>query len=215
MATQYLDIVNKVLKRLREPQVSTVNENDYSALIGEFVNDAKREVEDSWNWSALRTTLTVTTQANVFNYTLVGSGARMRILSVNDDTNDIEITYNTAKWFDTIYQNSNVVADKPIYYNLNGVSSAGDMQMDLYPPPNGVYALRVNAVVPEATLVNNTDETSLPSELIIAGAMSRAVEERGLDGGNQTAELRFRLMLADYIAIDSGNREDEIIWGAV
>lgn len=55
----YLEIVNKVLRRLREPTVTTVTENSYSALVGEFVNDAKRFVEDSWQWRALHDKLTI------------------------------------------------------------------------------------------------------------------------------------------------------------
>jgi hypothetical protein len=64
----YLQLVNSVLRRLREDEVDTVGQNSYSRLIGEFVNDAKRTVEDAWAWSALRSTLTVTTEADVFNY---------------------------------------------------------------------------------------------------------------------------------------------------
>ena len=44
MAT-YLDVVNNVLRRLREPVVSSVTDTDYSAMLGVFVNDAKREIE--------------------------------------------------------------------------------------------------------------------------------------------------------------------------
>ena len=35
----YLQLVNSVLRRLREEEVSTVSQNSYSKLIGEFVND--------------------------------------------------------------------------------------------------------------------------------------------------------------------------------
>jgi len=74
MAT-YLDVVNTVLRRLREPVVSSVNDTDYSAMLGVFVNDAKREVEDAYDWNALSTTLTAVTTADVFNYVLVGSNS--------------------------------------------------------------------------------------------------------------------------------------------
>ena len=53
----YLECVNRVLRRLRENEVTTVTETPYSKLIGDLVNVVKVEVEDSWNWSALRTTL--------------------------------------------------------------------------------------------------------------------------------------------------------------
>ena len=57
----YLQAVNKVLKRLRENTVSSVDETLYSRLVGEFVNDANRMVEDAWDWSSLRETKVVTT----------------------------------------------------------------------------------------------------------------------------------------------------------
>ena len=53
----YLQLINNVLKRLRESEVDTANETEYSALIGAFVNDAKQIVEASHSWSALRTSI--------------------------------------------------------------------------------------------------------------------------------------------------------------
>ena len=43
----YLEAINSVLRRLREDEVSNALESSYSALIGDFVNDAKRTVENS------------------------------------------------------------------------------------------------------------------------------------------------------------------------
>jgi len=37
----YLEVVNNILKRLRERTVATVNESTYSSLIAVLVNDAK------------------------------------------------------------------------------------------------------------------------------------------------------------------------------
>ena len=51
MAMTYLQLVNKVLVRLREDQVTSVASNDYSLLVGEFVAQAASEVEDAWNWA--------------------------------------------------------------------------------------------------------------------------------------------------------------------
>ena len=46
----YLSLVNDVLVRMREPQVTTVSENNVSALVGKFVNDAKRQVADAYDF---------------------------------------------------------------------------------------------------------------------------------------------------------------------
>ena len=78
----YLEIVNKVLVRLRENEVTSLNESSYSSLIADLVNVVKREVENSWNWHALRTTLSATTVDDLFNYVLVGFGTTSRVLHV-------------------------------------------------------------------------------------------------------------------------------------
>ena len=66
----YLQLVNNILKRLREDEVGSVNENHYSKLVGAFVNDAKRAVEDSWQWHSLLEAVTVTTEAGTASYDL-------------------------------------------------------------------------------------------------------------------------------------------------
>ena len=68
----YLDIVNNVLRRLREDTVTTVSANTYSAMVGDFINDAKQLVENAWDWSNLRSTLTITTAADDYTYSLTG-----------------------------------------------------------------------------------------------------------------------------------------------
>ena len=65
-------------------------------MVGDFVNDAKRSVEDAWDWSALRTTLTITTTADVFNYVLTGSQNRIKALNVINDTANLFMQYQTA-----------------------------------------------------------------------------------------------------------------------
>ena len=52
----YLNIVNNVLRRLREDTVDSVTETTYSTMVGDFVNDAKTLVEQAADWSALRET---------------------------------------------------------------------------------------------------------------------------------------------------------------
>ena len=67
----YIEIVNSVLVRLREEKVDTVNESEYSSLIGQLVNVAKRDVENAYNWEALRNTIHLVTEADTFHYELL------------------------------------------------------------------------------------------------------------------------------------------------
>lgn len=63
MATQ-LAIVNKILRRLRETEVSGVTTGNYSALIATFVNEAKEQLEDMWFWTVNETAIDTTILAD-------------------------------------------------------------------------------------------------------------------------------------------------------
>src|SRR6056297_2843541 len=129
----YLDIVNNILRRLRERTVSTVNETSYSTLIAVLVNDAKEEVENAWQWSALRTTLSATTESGVFNYELNGSRNRLTVLDVVNDTSNFFMEYKSAHEMNDLFLNQTPEQSEPRYYSFNGVSDDGDTQVDLYP----------------------------------------------------------------------------------
>jgi len=208
----YLEIVNKVLKRLREPTVASVSENSYSSLIGDLVNVAKREIEDAWNWSTLRTTLTATTAPDLFNYVLRGAGTRFRVLEIINDTDNVFLYPRDGRWFETNLLMTPVQKGSPLYYNFNGVTSYGDTQVDVFPVPDAVYTLRFNVVMPQDDLTIDTEVVQIPYTLLIEGTLARAIAERGEDGGNQDQEMRYRNMLADLIAIEAGTRPEETTW---
>ena len=208
----YLEIVNKVLLRLRETQVETVAENTYSALVGELVNVTKREIEDSWNWSCLRTTLAATTTAALFNYVLVGAGTRFRVLDVVNDTTNIFLQNKSSGWFEQQLLMATVQTGSPAYYNFNGVDQYGDTQVDVFPVPDAGYDLYFNIVMPQDDFTTDIEEVKIPYTLLIEGTLSRALSERGENGGYQDQEARYRNMLADLIAIEAGSRPEETIW---
>ena len=213
----YLQLVNKVLVRLRESTVDTVAQNPYSALIGEFVNDAKRLVEDAWDWSALRTTLSVTTTSDIFNYVLTGSGNRAKILDVVNDTSNFFMKYQTQHWFNDKFLNSSPAVGSPMYYTFNGVDSNGDTAVDVYPVPNGVLSLRFNCVLRTAELSEDTDEVTIPTLAIIHIAFAMALRERGETGGQSAAEAYSyaQQVLSDAIALDASKHPEETIYAPV
>jgi hypothetical protein len=211
----YLELTNKVLRRLRENEVSSVQETPYSRLIGDLINVVKREVEDAWDWSALRTTLTATTSNGLFNYVLTGSTSRIRVLEAINDTSNWFLQQKSTRWFDQQFLLVNIQTGSPIYYNFNGINSNGDSQIDFFPVPDGVYELRINCVIPQKPLSADSDIILIPAEVVIEGAIARAISERGDDGGSIEQEQRYRYIAADYIAIESQLRLDEVTWGPV
>jgi len=213
----YLQIINAVLRRLRETEVTDVDETDYSKLIGEYVNSVKKEVESAWDWNALRTTLTLNTVASTFNYTLIGSGSRFRLSDVVNDTSNYMMQPRSAQWMNQRFLTVDQQLSTPSFYSFNGVDSNQDSAVDLYPIPDGVYTLRFNVTIPQDDLVSNTDTLLIPSEPVIQGTLARAISERGEDGGRLSNDqyLLYRSALADEIAIEAGRFSDETIWYTV
>jgi len=210
----YLNLVNNVLRRLREDEVASVTDNTYSKMVGDFVNDAKKLVEDSWDWSGLRTTLTVTTTSGIFNYVLTGSQNKIKVLDVINDTSNVFMEYQTAHWFNDKYLNQDPVSGSPDYYTYNGVDSNGDTQVDIYPNPDGVYSLRFNCILRNDELSADTDELVIPSQPVIHMAVALLARERGETGGTSAAEY-FGIAdkyLSDAIALDAQKHPEEVIW---
>lgn len=210
----YISLVNSVLRRLRETEVSSVADNAYSKMVGEFVNDAKRQCEDAYPWNALSDTLTATTATDIFNYVLVGSGQRFRIIDVLNDTSNSTVLNAPTKWMDERFLLSNAQKGSPRYYNFNGTNSNGDTQVDLYPIPDGVYDIRFNVIKPQVPLASDSDVLLIPHEPVVFNATARALAERGEDGGIMSSEMYalYLQSLGDAIAIETGRYVEEQSW---
>ena len=210
----YLQLVNSVLRRLREDQVSTVSQNSYSLLIGEFINDAKRTVEDAYNWTALRKTITVTTSDAAYTYPLVGSQNQATLLSANNQTQKTHMQYRGTDWMNNAYLIETPATGVPQFYNFKGVDTNGDTTVDVYPKPNGVYELGFNVVQRTEAFEEDTDSLLAPSAPVIQVATALGARERGETGGTSAAEL-FAIAdntLADAIALDASQHPEETIW---
>jgi hypothetical protein len=210
----YLETVNDVLIRLRENEVTAVNDTAYSKLIGKYVVDAQRQVEDSYNWNALSNTLTMITLPDLFNAVLVGSGVRFRLIDVIDDTNNRILKYRSSKEMNDLFLNQEQKKGPPEYFNFNGVSPEGDTQVDLYPIPDGNYTVRFNIIQPQDPLQFDSDKLLVPAEPVIFLAYAKALAERGEDGGMSTSEAYqlYQQSLADHISNESNLFEEEFIW---
>lgn len=202
----YLQLVNEVLVRMREPTVSTVNENTVSALVGKFINDTKRYIADSYDWDAFNTSVNVTTTANNGGpYAITGSGLRFKVNNVINTTAYGELTPIARNELDLyMYGAANTQKAAPGNYVLTGVDTNGDTQVSFWPVPDNGYVMRFSLMVPEADLSSDTDVTKLAKEPIILGALARALIERGEDGGITSSDTYalFKQCLGDIIALE-------------
>tara|TARA_R110002167_G_scaffold1007_5_gene4443 strand:+ start:3440 stop:4087 length:648 start_codon:yes stop_codon:yes gene_type:complete len=212
----YLETVNKILRRLRERQVSTVEETTYSSLIGLYVNDAMQAVEEAWKWSTLRTTLTATTASGIFAYELNGSQNNFTVLDVINDSDNFFMQYREAHMFNNFFLNSEPSTGSPYYYSFNGVSSDGDTLVDVYPIPDKAYTIRFNVIQRTPELTDDADKIEVPAKAVELLAYAMAVEERGEDGGINpiSAYSVANSFLTDAITLDTGKHPEEILWVA-
>jgi hypothetical protein len=202
----YLTLVNDVLARLRESSVSTVSQTSYSALIGKFINDSKRQVADAYDWDAFNQAVTVTTaNGQVGNYSLTGAGTRFKTMDVINTSRYYQLTQLAHDQHDIFYYTvPTPIQNLPMYYTVQGVDTNGDLKVKFWPVPDGVYTIRFSLIVPESDFSADSDTTLLAKEPIILGAYARALVERGEDGGLLSSEAYalYKQSLSDMISLE-------------
>lgn len=213
----YLQLVNAVLRKLREEQVTTVAETDYSQLIGDLVNDAKQLVEDAWDWTALRDTHTITTAAGTSVYSLTGFSPRSKILYVHNETENTKVRQESLQRIRQLNLGSAGQTGHVSYFSVSGTDSNGDLQVQLWQTPDSVDTLTVYGVKRPADLVNDADTVLAPTQPIIQWAYSYALRERGETGGDSGSEQAIFAQndLATAIALDGNLHPEELIWTTV
>jgi hypothetical protein len=206
----YLQLINNVLIRLRETQVSTNSETAYSTLIGLFVNDAKRQIEDAFSWNVLGQTVNIATTAGTYIYSMTGAGQKFQVMDALNTTANVGLQNISFVQMNRFQNLVPTVTGVPEYYAFDGVDSNGDTKVVLYPRPDGVYNLPFALTVPQAPLTSDSTVVKVPDYLVVQNAFARALVERGEDGGLNSSEAYqlYRGMLSDQIALE-GTRYPE------
>lgn len=220
----YLQLVNEVLKRVRESQVGTVSASTYSALIASFINDAKAQVEDSWEWFALRTPVEFSLVAGTYTYDLSDGGVVTSPTLLNDRSvlmYDSECHRGLA--WDITSPNPTTIDERPLDYvehmynidtNHPDISipqfyavdySAGTPSIRLYEKPSEVRDWRFIFKRPQDDLSVDSDELLVPWRPVVLLATNYALNEKGEEVGTpgSIAEQRYLQALSDAIALDS------------
>ena len=213
----YINLVNNVLRRLREETTNNVNDTIFNTMVGDFVNDAKQLVEEACDWSGLRSTISIQTVVGTNQYSLAGTGDNVKVFSVINDTKNTFVTYQTKDWFNNALYLQEEISGSPSYYTFDGLDSSQDTQVLLSPKPSTVETLRFDVTKRQPELVNNTDVLLVPSKPVIHLAVALLARERGETGGTSTAEY-FSIAdryLSDAIAIDAAKHPEEMIYRTV
>lgn len=213
----YLNIMNNVLRRLREEETTNINSNVFNTMVGDFINDAKTIVEEATDWSALRDTVVITTVAGDNQYSLTGCGDNVKVMSALNDTQNCYLSYQTKDWFNSRLYLNEIVDGAPKYYTFDGLDANGDTQLLVSPRPDAAQVLRFDVIKRQNDLAANNDVLLVPAKPVIHLAVALLARERGETGGTSTAEY-FGIAekyLSDAIAIDAAKHPEELIYRTV
>jgi hypothetical protein len=213
-----LELVNDVLIRLREPEVTDINDNTISKLVAKFINDSKRQVEDAYNWNALSNTVVTTTANGTETYSLTGANGRFKVINVfNSTTREFLAPVSKTQMTINLLANASPATGSPSEYNVNGVDTNGIPKVTFYPVPDNTYSVLFNLFDPEDDMVNNTDTMRVPKDPVVHLAYAKATAERGEDGGVQSSEayLLYLQVLGDMIAIEQARNPEEDQWNPI
>lgn len=210
----YLNLVNNILRRMREDEVSTVTANAYSKMVGDFVNDAKQQIEEAWDWSGLRAAYTVSLTTGVNEAALADSLYNVKVYYAYNNTSNHMLEYRPVEWFDEKYDLNEVVSGPPRYYTFVGLDANDDTKIKVYPSPDATYSLEFKVSRKKDPMVNDNDKLYIPYFPVMQLALGLLVRERGETGGQSTAE--FLIMadraLSDAIALDAQKHPENLIW---
>jgi hypothetical protein len=214
---QVVDIVNKVMKRLREPTIVSLTESSYAMIVTEFVADIHEELLD-YDWSSMQHTMEVP----------VDSGQRVLDLSRLESNGGDVLAGSRVSTINSIplwvkYFNSSNTTNDPIgfdvdislpedveqtYYDATNVStgvinevafrgnpSRDGLEAILY-PTSAARHLRIRMWTPEAVIDTTNDasrEVLVPWKPLYLGALYLALNERGEEIGEPggLAEKRY------------------------
>jgi hypothetical protein len=209
--------MNNVLRRLREEETTSVTSTTYVKMVGDFINDAKKMVEEASDWSALRDTIVISTTASDNSYSLTGGSDNVKVMSVLNYTENCFMGYQTKDWFNEQLYLVDAAEGAPRYYTYNGLDSSGDTEVLVGPTPDAVYSLRFDVVKRQADLSANDDSLLVPAMPVVHLAVALLARERGETGGTSVAEY-FQIadkFLSDAIAIDAAKHPEEMVFRTI
>jgi hypothetical protein len=197
----YLELVNGVLSRLREPEVgSIIQSTDHVVnMVKALVNDAKRHVEMAHNWNATRNVWLIQTEKGVSSYILEDTAGGCRISKVAIEG------CHMHQWDLKTLIDGKVGIGKSYRFAFDGTDNEGNVSLRLGPIPDDSYSVQVlgHKVLPD--LKKDEDSVRLPAQPVLYYALALAARERGEVGGQTATELfaMAQQYISDAIALDA------------
>ena len=223
MATQ-LNIVNDVLRRLREDTVASVSTSSYATLIAMFLNDAKEDLEDQWFWTVNETEIdtTITGDSSTRDYDLTSTTDRSFLVRSLDDnipmayditTNEndqlVDIPLKELRKFRNTFAGTIPAIGRPLRFAIKPDSDGRGYTLELEQAATAARSWRSYWYAPQAELaLDNTDDATeilLPERPLFLRTLYYALNERGEEMGEPggVAESRANRAAAAAMELDT------------
>jgi hypothetical protein len=205
MAKTLLQLINEVGKNVRRSLGSTYTASNFDSLhdpvvMTQFINMAKAEVEDAWDWERLITRVAFTTVANQHEYDTTLGGAELTAGSTNDRSRILRRKPDQAlefwrvesgrqermRWMDSgqarqLKETETDAVQRPLHVSAY---QNGDGLTILFPfAPAGALPYAFNAIVPQDDLSADSDTLTVPWRPVVLRATTLALAERGEELG--------------------------------
>jgi len=214
----YLELVNAVLIRLREDEVTSVDgvDDPVVQLAKEFINDAKHQVEQAHAWTALSEEWEFSTVPSNNKVVLTNSSNSV-IIDYIYDSNGVKLPQASKEYIRSQSAALGNATNDPRYFCLDGAEPNGDHRLMLYPTPKKASTFVVYGYQSQPRLKDDADVMAVPALPVIYIASAMAARERGEVGAQSPNELIAiaKQYLQDAIAQDATNSDLENIWTMV
>lgn len=207
----YLELVNGVLSRLREPLTTSVlrKEDPVVNLVKDFVNDAKRQVESANRWNATREAWVVNTELGRPSYILPDS--------CGGSVKEVFFDQRPLRQYDVAGIIPITNTGRPSGWAIDGTDESGNLSIRLGPIPDGEMTVEVLGWRALPDLKEDGDMLRLPDQPVLYYALALAARERGEVGGQTAGELMgmAQQFIRDAAALDATLSPTEQTWAVV
>ena len=212
----FLQLINKVLRGLRESQATTITDTEYVTMIGQLINEAKEDIEDLGPWRALRTVVSPSTVAGqTTDHTLTGTNERSYLFYLPSLEGPMPMAFITSAGYERRLQvipQDHLVSLQRLYPNADqacpqyvSIAKSTGLTARFWPTPDAIYTTAFDIIIPQAELAAAATVLTIPARPVWQEALVRAMEERGEEFAGPLDSARARAarsiesaMLSDF-----------------
>lgn len=205
------DIIDNVMRRLRECGAELGSQDEYALMIADFVWDAIQLVEKAYDWESLRAEGTYVLTSGVLSTT--DANFQPKEVWLVDGTNTRKLPQMSRDYY--MYKKADTSQGTPRYW------MADQLDIRFYPQPPDGTTFVVDGLQRMSDFTGSYDsalvEVTVPTLPVIYYALASSSRERGDMGGQNSAEWLAMAdrYLSDAIANEASRHFEDTLWRTV